>query len=272
MPGINRQGKKMKFNYHTHTYRCNHAVGEDEQYVLCAIKAGYDEIGFSDHCAWPFEKYVSPMRMGTDEIENYVSSVKYLKEKYKDKISIKLGFECEYFEKYIDWLKNMLKKYEFDYIILGHHYSPDEPDGVYNGFITKPAQVIQYTSEVLKAMDSGLFSYVAHPDLYMRRYPYFDKTAEYAARQIIAKSNETGIPIEYNLLGLIHSKNDGRTGYPHPEFWKLAGEMGAHAVIGIDAHEPEAYLDNGLRKKAREMLSALGVKPVDKIEFLTEHD
>ncbi len=39
----------IKTNYHSHTTRCKHAVGSDEAYVLAAIEAGLDEIGFSDH-------------------------------------------------------------------------------------------------------------------------------------------------------------------------------------------------------------------------------
>ncbi|MGN1418996.1 MAG: histidinol-phosphatase [Acutalibacteraceae bacterium] len=259
---------KMKYNYHTHTSRCNHASGEDEEYVLCAIEAGYEEIGFSDHCPWPFQNYVSSIRMGADETEDYVNSIRLLKEKYKDKIRIKLGFECEYFVQYLDWMKELLEKYEFDYIILGHHYSSDEPNGIYNGFLTEPKEIEQYKNDVLHAMDSGLFSYVAHPDLYMRRYPAFDCAAEDAARQIIEKSNETKIPLEYNLLGIDHGKRDGRTGYPYPEFWKLAGEMGATAVIGIDAHDPKAYLDTQLHKQEEEKLKNWGVQLTDKIKFL----
>lgn len=258
----------MKYNYHTHTKRCLHAVGEDEEYVLAAIEAGYEQIGFSDHCPWPFEGYVSTMRMKPEEIDSYVSSVKALKEKYKDKISIKLGFECEYFPQYFDYMKKALEKYEFDYIILGHHFSPDEKGGVYNGFITAPQEVEQYTNEVIAAMESGMFSYVAHPDLYMRRYPFFDETAERSAKRIIEKSNELSIPLEYNLLGIAHGKSDGRQGYPYPDFWRLAGKMGATAVIGIDAHDPKAYLDLELHENAERTLKSLGVKLTDKINFL----
>ena len=39
----------MKTNYHTHTTRCMHAVGSDEEYVLSAIKGGFQILGFSDH-------------------------------------------------------------------------------------------------------------------------------------------------------------------------------------------------------------------------------
>ena len=38
----------IKCNYHTHTKRCNHAVGEDEEYVLSAIENGYKVLGFAD--------------------------------------------------------------------------------------------------------------------------------------------------------------------------------------------------------------------------------
>ena len=71
----------MKYNYHTHTVRCHHAEGRDEDYVLKAIEAEYEEIGFSDHCAWPFENFTSPIRMRADEIEEYTESVKALREK-----------------------------------------------------------------------------------------------------------------------------------------------------------------------------------------------
>lgn len=258
----------MKYNYHTHTFRCHHAKGEDEEFVKRAIESGYDEIGFSDHCAWPYENFVSDMRMTTEEIDGYVKSVRCLQNKYKDEIKIRLGFECEYFEKHIDWLKNVLKKYRFDYIILGHHFTPYEPCGVYNGNINKKEDIENYKNEVLKALNSGIYSYVAHPDIYMRRYGKFDIHCEKAAREIIQKSIETDTPIEYNLLGISHGKNDGFVGYPHPQFWKIAGEMHATAVIGIDAHFPEAYFCDDLRNEAVENLKNWGVKLTDKIKFL----
>ncbi len=216
----------MKFNYHTHTVRCQHAFGKDEDYVLCAIEAGFDEIGFSDHCAWPYKNFVSHIRMTESEIDSYASCVKALKEKYKDKISIKLGWECEFFEEYIPWLKETVKKYGFDYLILGHHYSPTEKGGDYNGCLTKPKQIEAYKNGVLKAMDSGLFSYVAHPDLFMKGYRKFDEHAEKVTREIVQKAKETDTPLEYNLLGIEYSAKDGFMGYPHDKFWHIAGEMG----------------------------------------------
>ena len=89
-----------KTNYHTHTYRCMHAGGSDEEYVLAAIKGGYEEIGFSDHSPWRYDSdFVAHMRMSLSQFDDYYSSIMTLKEKYKDQISIKIGLECEYFRK-----------------------------------------------------------------------------------------------------------------------------------------------------------------------------
>ncbi|HAH75526.1 MAG TPA: histidinol phosphate phosphatase HisJ family protein, partial [Kandleria vitulina] len=54
-------------NYHTHTYRCKHAIGKEEDYIKNAIKAGYTELGFSDHAPWHYESSFHPtMRMEED--------------------------------------------------------------------------------------------------------------------------------------------------------------------------------------------------------------
>ena len=39
----------MRANYHTHTYRCNHASGTEEEYIQCALDGNIEVLGFSDH-------------------------------------------------------------------------------------------------------------------------------------------------------------------------------------------------------------------------------
>ena len=41
-------------NYHAHTFRCQHAVGNERDYIEAAIKMGIKEFGFSDHIPCPF--------------------------------------------------------------------------------------------------------------------------------------------------------------------------------------------------------------------------
>ena len=46
----------MIANYHTHTWRCNHAHGVEKQYIEKAIGQGLQILGFSDHTPYCFPK------------------------------------------------------------------------------------------------------------------------------------------------------------------------------------------------------------------------
>ena len=62
----------MIANYHTHTPRCMHATGAEEEYVRCAIEAGYQILGFADHTPYPFTNgYVSHFRMSVAALSEY---------------------------------------------------------------------------------------------------------------------------------------------------------------------------------------------------------
>ena len=71
----------MIANYHTHTKRCGHASGEDREYVEAAIQAGFQILGFADHCPWVFPRkdYVSNMRMAPKDVDVYFYSLESLK-------------------------------------------------------------------------------------------------------------------------------------------------------------------------------------------------
>ena len=145
----------MKTNYHTHTTRCMHATGNDEDYVLSAIKGGYRILGFSDHTPWKYRTdYVADMRMLPEELPGYVESLKTLREKYHDQIDIRIGLECEYFPQYIHWLKEQIKKYQLDYIIFGnHHYHTDEKFP-YFGHHTDSRDMLElYEESAIEGMD-----------------------------------------------------------------------------------------------------------------------
>ncbi len=259
----------MKYNYHTHTTLCKHAKGDNEEFVLAAIEAGFDEIGFADHSPWPYENgFVSGIRMDKEQLSAYCESIKALKEKYSNKISIKLGLECEYFPKYMPWLREKIGEHGIDFIICGHHFCDDEPGHIYNGNIKTSEALYKYRDDIVEAMETGMFSYIAHPDIFMRGYTVFDEDCQRASRDIILKSIETGVPLEYNLLGLSHSENDGKQGYPYPDFWKLVGEMKPPVTMGIDAHEPSAYLDRELYQKGIDALHKLGLELAGEIKML----
>lgn len=66
------------FNFHTHTVRCGHAVGSDEEYVLKAIEANMNTLGFSDHVPYR-QSVLHKERMPYELKDDYLISVAQLK-------------------------------------------------------------------------------------------------------------------------------------------------------------------------------------------------
>lgn len=258
----------MKANYHTHTTRCHHAIGEDEAYVLSAIEAGFDELGFSDHTPWKYNSdFVANMRMKLDRFQDYKRSISSLKEKYKDQISIKFGLEVEYFEMYMPWLKSFLKEQDIDYIIFGNHYYKTDEKRVYFGTAcARPEYLEIYAEECIEGMKTGLYSYLCHPELFMRGYPRFDDNCARISRRICEAAKQYNIPLEYNLAGLKYNMINNVKQYPHVEFWKIAKEVGCQAIIGVDAHNNKDLSDPTYWDYAQAYLHTLGIEVVDHIK------
>ena len=261
----------MKTNYHTHTTRCHHATGSDEDFVLSAIKGGYQELGFSDHTPWKYHSsYVSDIRMTPKELPEYVESLRALREKYKDRISIKIGLECEYFPDYIHWLKGIIKEYKLDYVIFGNHHFHTDEKFPYFGRHTDSVDMLElYEESAIEGMESGLFAYLAHPDLFMRSYPQFDRHCKLVSRHICRTAARLNLPLEYNIGYESYNEANGVITVPHPDFWEIAAHEECTAIIGVDAHnnldlETSRYYD-----RASETLKQLGIKVIDKIPFLT---
>lgn len=250
-------------NYHTHTKRCGHASGEDEEYVKAAIEAGYRELGFTDHCPWPYsESFYRPgVRMHMSELSEYLESIQELKEKYKDQIHIYAGLECEYFKEYFETLKEFRKK--CDYLLFGVHWRKSEETGeMSSSECIKPEELAMFAENTIEGMESGLFLYVNHPDHLFSSYPRFDDCCMELSRKITRKSKQLDIPLEYNLYGL-RKRSKGQfsgLGYPCEDFWRVAAEEGCRVVIGCDAHDPEMLIVPEQVRQAEDFLLSLGIK------------
>lgn len=258
----------MKTNYHTHTKRCHHARGSDEEYVISAIKGGYDVLGFSDHSPWNYNSdFVGRIRMKLSEFDEYYQSIQSLKEKYANQIEIKIGLECEYFPDYIDWLEAFKTGKHLDYIILGNHFRGSDEYGVYYGTgCNNDEAFISYIDSCIEGLKTGLYAYLAHPDLFMRGRSHFDALAKEQSYRLCKACKDLNIVLEYNLEGLKTARKKGVESYPHPEFWKIASEVGNCAIIGVDAHDPKSLENDIFYREAQLELSRLNIKIIDTIE------
>lgn len=230
----------MKVNLHTHTYRCHHAKGTDEEYVLAALEAGYTKLGFADHTPFPYttdfeKKNVDKMSM--EDLPGYMASVRELKEKYRGQIEILLGLECESVPDFFPFLKEMRE--QMDYLILGNH--GDRRIEPFFGKISTPEGMWRFVEAAVEGLETGLFLYLAHPDLMLNAYAEFDGEAERASRALCREANRLHIPLEYNLYGLYKGKKPGQLGYPCEEFWQIAAEENCVAVVGVDAHRLDCF-------------------------------
>lgn len=259
----------MKANYHTHTRRCMHAAGSDEDYIKSAIKGGYEVLGFSDHTPWKYASdFEAHMRMPVSQLDDYVTSISKLREKYKDQIKILIGLECEYFEQYMPWLKQTILDYKLDYVILGNHYYKTDESRIYFGRSCKDEEMLNiYVDEAIKAFKTGLYSYLAHPDLFMRAYPNFDDICAFASRRLCLAAKEYDIPLEYNLCGLAYNKQMHCEEYPHHSFWEIAADVGNRCIIGVDAHDNLDLEHDDLRMEGYRYLRSLGLTVEDKIDI-----
>ncbi len=254
----------MTANYHTHTARCHHASGTEREYIETAIARGLKVLGFSDHSPqfFPTDEYYSYFRMRPEEMDGYVKTLTDLRREYSNDIDIKIGLEIEYYPELFCKLVDFLKPYNLDYIILGQHYLANEYDTHESSKGPKRTneQLIRYTNQILEAIQTGKFTYIAHPDIFC--FEGDEKFYESEARRLCEGAKSNNVPLEVNFLGLAEGRH-----YPSERFYRIAQEVGCDFVFGCDAHEPDEVMNPTTYKKVCEFAAHLGIIPIERITF-----
>ncbi|MCR5786923.1 MAG: histidinol-phosphatase [Acholeplasmatales bacterium] len=245
----------LKSNYHTHNRLCNHAVGNAFDYVEKAIEYKYEEIGLTDHDPIPEsfmteEEYLANLcqrNMKEEEFYNiYLPEVKACRDKYKDKISIKIGLECEYLDEHKSYYEKLRR--ELDYLNLGVHFFKDKEGHIKSSYHDISYKNIdEYADACVLGMKTGLFKILVHPDLFMFDYKdingkrIFDEACQKASKKIIEAAIKYDIVLEVNVNGLANSRKYNSESWLYPDacFWDIASTYkDLKIVIGIDAHNP----------------------------------
>lgn len=227
--------------FHIHTYRCKHASEElDEDYVKTAISLGATSITFTDHTPFPFNPLGN--RMDIEELDEYISSLKSLKEKYSNQIDIKIGLEVEYLPEFLSYYKELKSKGLI--LVLGQHFYCHEDgefsftdDREYN----KKNEHKGCGKAIIEGIKTGLFDVVVHPDRIFRRLKTWNTDTENVAKSIISVASENSVSFEINLSSYKNFIEKKDKTYWKNEFWDLVknSNLPTKLILGLDAHSTE---------------------------------
>ena len=231
----------MIVDYHTHTELCKHALGSVEEYVQRALDLGFDEVGCSDHAPLP-GNYDERHRMTLEEYySQYAPRVSDLIEKYRKRIRIKRGIECDFLDWAAEWNSKFIAENAFDFVIgsvhfvgprgeekplFGCEYDQSEIEALYEG----------YFLEIGKSAQARLFDIVAHCDIVKKFGAFSSKRVEELMWEALSQIKKADLCIEINTSGL---RKPERETYPGEKVLTLARDLKIPLTLGSDAHEPD---------------------------------
>ncbi len=253
----------LRINLHTHTNFCNHAVGGVKDYVEAAKKEGLAVLGLTEHAPVPGDPIA--WNMMCRNLDSYVLAVNA--EKTRDDLQVFLGGECDYESILSSYYRDeLLGRCGFDYLICSIHVYFDL-DQRKTLFVSRsknfPKHLNDYVARYCSALESGLFLFGCHPDLFRASYLPWNDDAKAASKDILQCAHDLNIPLEINAAGLRKSMIEVPEGQRHPystyEFYEMAKDMGVNILLSSDAHDPKLVAANA---DGREMARRLGLEPL----------
>jgi len=248
MNGSQPPTQSIKGNAHTHTKLCHHATGMPVDYALAAREKGLQVLGFTDHTPFPDNRWLH-VRMHMDDLPTYIQGIEEARAACPE-LRILSGLECEYVSEFHNFYEDeLLGAFGFDYLILGIHWFLHEGEWLETfGQSDTPERLASYTRHTIQGMSTGLFSFLAHPDIFGNDYFEWDHAAETAAHEITTAAVALNMPLEINGLGFRRTKVQTPTGqrnmYPLEPFWEIAAQQNVNVVANSDAHRPEDIIAN----------------------------
>ncbi len=250
----------MKFDYHTHHYRCGHAKGDIRDYIETAIERGLQILGISDHSPWFYREdaYSSRIVMPKEEFSHYVNEVLELKKEYENQIEVLLGVESDFVPSHLQLYQSVYEQYPFDYIIGSVHATNNM--SIFNRDRWKNLNEKQlllekelYFNLIEQSARSGMFEILGHIDAMKRHFPGFNQLETAALDKCLKTISECDVAIEVN------TSTAGELGWqPSVDILERAYFYNVKVTFGSDAHHPERVGDQF--NEVKEQLKHIGFK------------
>lgn len=227
----------MLFDYHTHTPRCKHAVGELDAYLQQAAARGLAQVGVSDHLPWSV-RGAYPVTMDPPELPAYLADVHTAQQGWQGRLKVLLGGEADWDPSDPAESARVARLANFDYLIGSVHFLAGWPlDRDAEDWRDQDIEKIwrDYFAALRGAAESGLYQIMGHCDLVkkFKMRPTADMTHEYrATAQAFAKA---GVLVELNSSGL---RKPCAEIYPSQAFLAELRAAGVGLTLGSDAHDP----------------------------------
>ena len=232
----------IKADVHMHTDFSHDSDSTPEQMAEGAIEKGLEVICFTDH----YDK--DNMDWGPEDIfdpEKYFEKMVQIREKYKDRICIRIGVELGLQPHLGSYYKEFVKKYPFDFVI-GSVHSAEGTDiaqkKVFAGRTDGEAYGVIFREMIEDVKAFSGFDVFGHVD-YVARYCR-EHEKEYSYRRFADEIDtllrlliDRGCGIELNMSGL---KYGLPFAHPHTDVLKRYRELGGELItVGADGHRPE---------------------------------
>ncbi|MBO5408084.1 MAG: histidinol-phosphatase [Clostridia bacterium] len=232
----------MLSNFHTHTVLCD-GKSTPEEVVLSAINKGFSSIGFSGHAPTDFDESYC-----LKNVEEYMTTITGLKEKYKKDIEIYVGIEEDAYQ----WIDRS----PFDYLLGSSHYL--KVDGIYHqldcgveklqncfaAFSGDPLALAEaYYQQFTAYIKERKPDIVGHFDLITKyeesqtdwflQNPDYHKIAEHYMK--IAAEND--VIFEVNTGGI--ARGIRNTPYPYENLLHILRKSDAKIILNSDSHHKD---------------------------------
>lgn len=251
-------------DYHLHSNNSFDSNATIESVCEAAIENKINEICFTEH----FSVKEGIKSYGFLNLKKYSEEIRECREKYKDKLSIKVGIEvCEPHENEEE-LREAIEYILFDFILGSvHNFDYNVGLNTYMSKNTKEESYSRYFKEVNKVCTSPYIDVVAHLDL-MKRYAFnthgnydFNEYVD-MIKEVLTNIIKSGKGIEVNTSTLRSVVNETM---PSVDILKLYHELGGTIItVGSDAHKSED-VGAGIRESI-EVLKNIGFKNIYRFE------